>query len=140
MCCAGPWCNRLGRRCRSHSGGSPSKLRSTPGAGSRRSARLSNRLARSWVDVVRDEREDIIADVIKSGGQRCVGVRIFDVDVAGKRHRLCEEVAVRANSVVGTLHHEYFLAPGLRHRIFADDGGRYRNFGSIKQIGERALA
>jgi transposase InsO family protein len=27
------------------------------------------------------------------------------------RHRLCEEVAVRANSVLGGLHHEYFLAP-----------------------------
>jgi hypothetical protein len=27
------------------------------------------------------------------------------------RHRLCEEVAVRANSVLGGLHHEYFWAP-----------------------------
>jgi transposase InsO family protein len=27
------------------------------------------------------------------------------------RHRLCEEVAVRTNSVLGGLHHEYFLAP-----------------------------
>jgi putative transposase len=27
------------------------------------------------------------------------------------RHRLREDVAVRANSVLGGLHHEYFLAP-----------------------------
>jgi transposase InsO family protein len=27
------------------------------------------------------------------------------------RHRFCEEIAVRANSVLGGLHHEYFWAP-----------------------------
>jgi hypothetical protein len=31
--------------------------------------------------------------------------------VSRSRHRLREDVAVRANSVLGGLHHEYFLAP-----------------------------
>jgi hypothetical protein len=30
---------------------------------------------------------------------------------SSSRHRLCEELAVRANSVLGGLHHEYFWAP-----------------------------
>jgi len=30
---------------------------------------------------------------------------------SGSRHRLCEQVAVRAKSVLGGLHHEYFVAP-----------------------------
>jgi putative transposase len=30
---------------------------------------------------------------------------------SSSRHRLCQDVAVRANSVLGGLHHEYFLAP-----------------------------
>ncbi|MGO9329186.1 MAG: hypothetical protein ACLQJ0_13840 [Steroidobacteraceae bacterium] len=31
---------------------------------------------------------------------------------SGSRHHLREELAVRAKSVLGGLHHEYFLAPG----------------------------
>ena len=30
---------------------------------------------------------------------------------SSSRHRLCEEVAVRAHTVLGGLHHEYFWAP-----------------------------
>jgi hypothetical protein len=40
---------------------------------------------------------------------------------SGSRHVLREDVAVRANAVLGGLHHEYFLAPTVASPSVADD-------------------
>jgi hypothetical protein len=40
------------------------------------------------------------------------------------RHRLREDRVVRAHSILGGLHQEYFWAPAGAHRVFADDRDR----------------